>query len=79
MRLRGRHRRRPLVGRQDPAVFVDDRLLDGTTTEVGIPTLADGADRGWDSTVGAIDPDAPPEGAPVCAIDRIGLADQLTD
>ena len=44
------------------AVLVDDRLYDGTTTEVPVPLLADGADGEWAVTVGAIDPDAPPAG-----------------
>lgn len=61
------------------AVLVDDRLYDGTTTEVPVPRLADGEDRDWAVTVGAIDPDAPPLVPPVCAIDRIALAEALTD
>lgn len=61
------------------AVLVDDRLYDGTTTEVPVPPLADGEDGDWAVTVGAIDPDAPPLGPPVCAIDRIALAEVLTD
>lgn len=61
------------------AVLVDDRLYDGTTTEVPVPRLADGEDGDWAVTVGAIDPDAPPLAPPVCAIDRIALAEALTD
>jgi len=60
------------------AVLVDDRLYDGTTTEVPVATLADGADRDWSVAVGAIDPDSPPLGPPVCAIERIALAGVLT-
>ena len=61
------------------AVLVDDRLYDGTTTEVPVAPLVDGADVEWAVTVGAIDPDAPPAGAPVCEIERIALAEALTD
>lgn len=61
------------------AVLVDDRLYDGTTTEVPVPILADGADRDWAVVVGAIDPDAPPVNPLVCEIERIGLAVELTD
>jgi len=59
------------------AVLVDDRLYDGTTTEVPVAPLADGADVGWAVTVGAIDPDAPPVDPPVCQIDRIALAEDI--
>jgi hypothetical protein len=61
------------------AVLVDDRLYDGTTTEVPVLVLADGAERDWAVVVGAIDPDAPPGASPVCEIERIGLAEALTD
>ena len=61
------------------AVLVDDRLYDGTTTEVPVATLAVGADRDWAVTVGAIDPDAPPVDPPGCEIERIALAAELTD
>lgn len=61
------------------AVLVDDRLYDGTTTEVPVPALADGADGDWAVVVGAIDPDAPPVSPPVCQIERIALAVALTD
>jgi len=61
------------------AVLVDDRLYDGTTTEIPLATMTDGADQEWAVVVGAIDPDAPPVDPPVCEIERIGLATELTD
>ena len=61
------------------AVLVDDRLFDGTTTEVPVATMIDGADRDWVVAVGAVDPDAPPEDPPVCQVERIGLATEFTD
>jgi hypothetical protein len=61
------------------AVLVDDRLFDGTITEVPVPTLADGEDRDWDVAVGAVDPDAPPVDPPLCQVDRTSLAGVLTD
>ncbi len=61
------------------AVLVDDRLYDGTTTEVPVQGLADREYRGWTVTVGAIDPDAPPRDPPTCQIERIALARELTD
>jgi hypothetical protein len=61
------------------AVLVDDRLFDGTTTEVPLRAMSDDTDRDWAVTVGAIDPDAPPRDPPTCQIERIALARELTD
>ncbi len=61
------------------AVLVDDRLYDGTTIEVAVPTVPPGQEQAWSVTVGAIDPDAPPEAPPDCRIDRVALARELAD
>ncbi len=58
-------------------VVVDGRLFDGTTTEMPLREMIDGASRDWEASIGAVDADAPPESPPTCAIDRIGLAQEL--
>ncbi len=59
------------------AVLFDGQLFDGLPADIGVPTLADGAEGEWAQAVGSVDPDDPTQTDPECELDRVGLGEQV--
>ena len=58
------------------AVLFDGQLFDGLPADIGVATLADGAEGEWAQAVGSVDPEDPSQTDPECELDRIGLGEE---